>query len=123
MLDLAESIKKGEEDKEVKIVVSGNDNAFSAGFDLSEIKKGPVEMKALVTRGMKFGHKMFLFPKPIVIVTKGHTLAMGAILLLAADYCVGVQNDKAKIGLNESAIGITMPQIAVEFGIQITKIF
>ena len=118
MLDLAEeALKKAEEDKEVKVVVmTGNDNAFSAGFDLSEIKKGPIEMKALVTRGMKFGHKMFLFPKPIVIVTKGHTLAMGAILLLAADYCVGVQNDKAKIGLNESAIGITMPQIAVEFG-------
>ena len=41
MLDLAEeAFKKAEEDKEVKVVVmTGNDNAFSAGFDLSEIKK------------------------------------------------------------------------------------
>lgn len=118
MLALAEeAFKKAEEDKDVKVVViTGNDTAFSAGFDLTEIKKGPAEMKTLVTRGMKLGHKMFLFPKPIVVVTKGHTLAMGAILLLAADYCIGVQNEKAKIGLNESAIGITMPQIGVEFG-------
>ena len=39
---------------------------------------------------------------------------MGAILLLASDYCLAVDNEKAKIGLNETAIGITI--LAVEFG-------
>ena len=73
-------------------------------------------MKTLVTRGMKFGHSIsFLNPKPVIMYTKGHTLAMGAILLLASDYRLAVDNEKAKVGLNETVIGITMPQIAIEF--------
>ena len=117
MLEMAEgAFKNANENNEVKVIVfSGNDKPFSAGFDLNEIKKGPAEMKTLVTRGMKFGHSIFLNPKPVIMYTKGHTLAMGAILLLASDYCLAVDNEKAKVGLNETAIGITMPQIAIEF--------
>ena len=115
--EVEKAFSEAEKSDEVKLVVfTGNNKAFSAGFDLNEIKKGPAEMKNLVTRGMKFGHTMFLYPKPVIILTRGHTVAMGAILLLASDYCLAVDNEKAKIGLNETAIGITMPQIAVEFG-------
>ena len=114
--EVEKAFSEAEKSDEVKLVVfTGNNKAFSAGFDLNEIKKGPAEMKNLVTRGMKFGHTMFLYPKPVIILTRGHTVAMGAILL-ASDYCLAVDNEKAKIGLNETAIGITMPQIAVEFG-------
>ena len=112
---IEEAFTKAETDDVVKVIqVMGNAKAFSAGFDLNEIKKGPEEMKRLVLRGMRFGKRIFLNEKPIVLVSHGHTLAMGAILFLAADYRVGIENPKAKVGLNESLIGITMPQFAVE---------
>ena len=38
---------------------------------------------------------------------------MGALLLLSADYRIGVTGDY-KIGLNEVAIGMTLPQFGVE---------
>ena len=43
MLEMAEgAFKNANENNEVKVIVfSGNDKAFSAGFDLNEIKKGP----------------------------------------------------------------------------------
>jgi enoyl-CoA hydratase len=43
----------------------------------------------------------------------GHALAMGAVLLLGADFRIGVAGD-FKIGLNEVAIRMTLPHFAVE---------
>ena len=43
----------------------------------------------------------------------GHALAMGAVALLAADLRVGPLGD-FKIGLNEVAIGLTLPTFATE---------
>src|SRR3990172_8491307 len=52
-------------------------------------------------------------PLPIVVACTGHALAMGAVLLTAADERLGARGD-FKIGLNETAIGMTLPRSAVE---------
>jgi enoyl-CoA hydratase len=43
----------------------------------------------------------------------GHALAAGALLLLASDYRIG-QPGRHKIGLNETKIGIALPQFAID---------
>jgi enoyl-CoA hydratase len=53
------------------------------------------------------------FDTPVVLAVSGHALAMGALLCLSADYRIGAIGD-FKIGLNEVAIGMTLPWFGVE---------
>ena len=57
---------------------------------------------------------MLAFPKPVVIACNGHTMAMGSFLLLSADYRIGVAGAAHRIVANEVAIGIVMPEAAIE---------
>jgi enoyl-CoA hydratase len=55
-----------------------------------------------------YGH-----PQPVVVAVTGHALAAGALLVLSCDTRVGADGP-AKIGLNETAIGMTLPVYAFE---------
>jgi enoyl-CoA hydratase len=59
---------------------------------------------------------MLSFPRPVVVACNGNAIAMGGFLLLSADYRVGAQGE-FRIGLNEVAIGLTLPF----FGIAIAR--
>ena len=50
---------------------------------------------------------------PVVAACSGHALAMGALMLLAADLRIGASGD-FKLGLNEVAIKLTLPVFALE---------
>ena len=95
------------------VVLSGRPGRFSAGFDLSVMGQGGMAMANLVSGGAKLSHRLLQFPVPVVIACTGHALAMGGLLLLAADYRIGAEG-AYKIGLNEVAIGLTMPLFGVE---------
>ncbi len=96
------------------IVLAGREGKFCAGFDL-KIMQGasPEDRLALVTRGGKLGMRMFACPKPLVAAASGHGLAMGGLILLCCDTRVGPHGDY-KFGLNETAIGMTMPTFGLE---------
>ena len=55
-----------------------------------------------------YGH-----PQPVVVAVTGHALAAGALLTLACDTRIGADGP-AKIGLNETAIGMGLPRYASE---------
>ena len=55
-----------------------------------------------------YGH-----PQPVVLGVTGHALAAGALLALSCDVRIG-GDGPAKIGLNETAIGMGLPHYAVE---------
>ena len=96
------------------VVLQGRSGVFSAGFDLKEIGKGPAESKALVDKGASLLLRLFSFPMPVVAASAGHAIAAGALLMLASDTRFGASGE-AKYGLNETAIGMTLPP----FGLQI----
>jgi enoyl-CoA hydratase len=96
------------------VVLHGRPGRLSAGFDLSVMTSGPEPMRALVGAGAELLLDLFTCPIPVVIAGTGHALAAGALLLLVADTRVGADID-AKIGLNEVAIGLTLPIFGVEF--------
>ena len=51
---------------------------------------------------------------PVLLGVTGHALAMGAIVLMAADVRIGADGP-FKIGLPEVEIGMPLPKFAVEF--------
>ncbi|MEM7018223.1 MAG: crotonase/enoyl-CoA hydratase family protein [Pseudomonadota bacterium] len=104
-------------EKEAKaLVLAGRAGVFSAGFDLKEFKKGPEATVALVNKGGQMLLRLFSHPQPIIAACSGHAIAAGAFMLLAADTRIGTEGE-FKIGLNETAIGMTLPV----FGLELAK--
>jgi len=110
---LNESIDRAEREAR-SILWLGRPGRFSAGFDLSFMKQGGRAMIDLVASGATLALRIYESPLPITIGVTGHALAMGAIMLLASDKRVGVAGD-FKIGLNEVAIGMVLPEFGLEF--------
>lgn len=95
------------------VAIVGRPGKFSAGFDLS-VMQGPVDgARDLLKAGAELAIEIFEYPRPVVIGATGHSLAMGAILLLAADTRIGAEGP-FKIGMPEVAIGMPLPRFAVE---------
>jgi enoyl-CoA hydratase len=102
-------------EKEAKaLLLVGRPGRFSAGFDLSVMRQGGDVVASLVRAGAELALRLYEFPMPVVMACTGHALAMGAILLLSADLRIGAKGD-FKIGLNEVAIGMSLPVFGVEF--------
>jgi enoyl-CoA hydratase len=96
------------------VVLAGRLGRLSAGFDLSVMRTGPEAVRGLVTAGAELLLRLYSFPMPTVVACTGHALAAGAIVLLTADTRIGARGE-FKIGLNEVAIGMTLPVFGVEF--------
>jgi enoyl-CoA hydratase len=103
---------------EAVVVLTGRDGIFSAGFDLDIIRAGGEGTASLVRGGMELALRLLSFPAPVVVACSGHAMAMGSFLLLAGDYRLGVADSGHRISANEVAIGMTMPQAAIEICLQ-----
>jgi enoyl-CoA hydratase len=95
------------------VVVAGRPGRFSAGFDLAVMGGGGEAMIRLLRQGAELSRRLLTFDTPVVLAVSGHALAMGALLCLSADYRVGLRGDY-KLGLNEVAIGMTLPWFGIE---------
>jgi enoyl-CoA hydratase len=95
------------------LVLLGRDGRFSGGFDLKTMQAGADPARRLVAGGALLAARLAASPLPVVVGCGGHALAMGALLLLGADVRIGAEGD-FKLGLNEVAIGLTLPDFAVE---------
>ncbi|MDO8295620.1 MAG: crotonase/enoyl-CoA hydratase family protein [Caulobacter sp.] len=99
-------------------VLSGRQDIFSAGFDLKVFRSGDAAAsKALVRQGAELALKVLSFPRPVITATEGHAYPMGAFLMLSADWRIGADSGW-KGGLNEVAIGLTVPSFALELARQ-----
>ena len=106
------NLDKAEQDAKA-VVFLGRPGLFSAGFDLKEIQKGPQEAAALVNKGAHMLFRLFGFPAPVVAGCTGHAVAAGAFFLLSCDTRIGVDGEFS-LGLNETAIGMTLPVFGQE---------
>ncbi|MBV8161495.1 MAG: crotonase/enoyl-CoA hydratase family protein [Acidimicrobiia bacterium] len=95
------------------VCLVGNGKALCAGFDLTVMRGGVEGMVELVRAGGELLMRLYGHPQPTVAAVTGHAMAAGALVALACD--VRVSGDApAKIGLNEVAIGMTLPVFALE---------
>ena len=112
-LDQAES-----DDSIGAVVLHGREGKFCAGFDLSVMRGGDISAMAnLVCDGGELVSRLYGSSIPVVAACTGHALAAGALLLLGCDVRIGADVD-CKIGLNEVAIGMVLPDWAFNIAIE-----
>jgi enoyl-CoA hydratase len=104
------------ESEAAAVAFVGREGKFSAGFDLSVMTQGADATRGLVKAGGELLMRVFTHPQPTVAAVTGHALAAGALLCLACDTRIGSADLPAKIGLNETAIGMGLPWYGVRLG-------
>ena len=109
---LGEALDRAEEEAAAVLLV-GRPGRFSAGFDLKVMTAGVEGMRDLVVAGARLAVRLFTVPMPVVAACTGHALARGSIILLACDARVGADGP-FKVGLTEVAIGMPLPDFAVQ---------
>ena len=101
------------ESAEALVVLRGRSEIFSAGFDLTVLKREVKGAYVMLIEGFKLSRRLLAFPQPVIVLSTGHAIAMGAFLVLSADYRIGVAGDYRYVA-NEVEIGLTLPFSAVE---------
>jgi enoyl-CoA hydratase len=94
-------------------VLRGREGIFSAGFDLRTFERGLDAGVEMVRAGAQLVLRLLAFRRPVLTVCTGHAYPAGAFLMLSADVRIGVAGPW-RIGMNEVAIGMTVPKFAVE---------
>lgn len=107
------ALDRAEQEKAGAVILRGREGIFSAGFDLSEFKKGPAAGMSMVTKGMQLLVRLYGFPLPLVAACTGHGIAMGAFIIMACDTRIGTRGNY-KITLPETAIGMELPHTLLE---------
>jgi enoyl-CoA hydratase len=100
--------------EQVPTVLTGEGSVFSAGLNL--VETDPLDHDAMTGFVEDFTILMTLALTtryPMVAAVNGHAVAGGCVLAMACDHRVGVDGP-FKIGMNEMAIGLTLPAVVTE---------
>jgi len=98
----------------VPVVLAGRPGVLSGGFDLKVMQGDDHDARmAMVFAGFEIAYRLLALPLPLVVGCTGHAIAMGAFMLCAGDRRIGAVGE-FRIGANETALGIVMPQFAIE---------
>jgi enoyl-CoA hydratase len=113
---LADALSRAEDAGETEVgalCVTGTPGMLTGGFDLKVIRSNPEAASRLVTDGGALFSRLFGSEVPVIVACNGHAVAAGALLLLGADYRIGVRGD-FRIGLIETQLGMVLPRWAAE---------
>jgi enoyl-CoA hydratase len=95
-------------------VMIGQGSSFSAGLDLPSLMDlDRATMRGFIRRFDEIMLRVFELPVPLVAAVNGHAVAGGCVLALQADVRIGADRD-ARIGLNETQLGIGLPSAVLE---------
>jgi enoyl-CoA hydratase len=110
---LSEGLDRAELEAQVA-VIKGRPGVFCAGFDLKIIRGDDEQARVdMRSAGEALLLKAYVHPQPLIMACTGHALAAGALLMLTGDYRIGVIGEFS-IGLNETAIGLSLPPFGLE---------
>ena len=94
------------------VVLTGRPGMLSGGFDLNVIRGGDAtQARAQSLAGARLMMRLYGWPQPLVVAAPGHAIALGAFCLLTGDHRLAADGG-FRIGLNEVAIGATLPPFA-----------
>ena len=113
MIDaLLEALARAEREASA-LVLAGRPEKLCGGFDLKVMMAGPDAARQLLRRGSELLMRLYGTPLPLVIACTGHAIAGGALMVLTGDVRLGAAG-AFRIGLNEVAIGLPVPMLAME---------
>jgi enoyl-CoA hydratase len=108
---------EAEKDKTVPILKARGKH-FSGGFDLNVFASGSAEDQyRMVKAGAELALRILSFPFPVVAACHGNAFPMGAFLIMSCDHRIAAEGNY-RIGMNEVAIGLTVPRFAIEIARQ-----
>lgn len=110
---LRDAIARAHDDRAGALVLWGREGMFSGGIDLDIIRSNDPD--ARFASLCNIAHTLLAVwtaPLPTVAAITGHAIAGGAILSLACDRRI-VARGKAKLGVNETQLGMVLPTWAV----------
>ncbi len=116
VLDLIERLIDRFEASEARAaVLTGYERFFSAGLALPLlVELDRPAMKRFIERFGEVMLRVFRCARPIVAAVNGHAIAGGCVLALQCDWRVMVDAPDARIGLNETQLGIGLPSSVLE---------
>lgn len=92
------------------VLLRGAGGCFSAGLNLKEVasldRPGMERFLSLLEETIE---TLYLHPAPVVALVEGHAIAGGCVLALCCDWRVSGADEKARLGLNEVALGLQFP--------------
>ncbi len=92
------------------LLLTGAGDAFSAGLNLKELLElDEAGMDGFLRLLGELSAALFDYPGPTVALVNGHAIAGGCVLALCCDWRVGTSDARARIGLNEVALGLRFP--------------
>jgi enoyl-CoA hydratase/carnithine racemase len=92
------------------LLVRGDGGVFSAGLNLKEVAGADREGVARILGALdRLIDALYYHPAPTVACIEGHAIAGGCVVALCCDYRVATADARARIGLNEVAIGLAFP--------------
>lgn len=113
------AVELAETDDEIgAVVIHGRDGRFSGGFDLGVMFGGDMtQIVNLVADGGDMVRRLWGSGVPVVAACTGSAVAAGALTLLGCDVRIGA-DVPAKIGLNEVAIKMVLPDWALTIALE-----
>jgi Delta3-Delta2-enoyl-CoA isomerase len=109
---LSLAIQTAEKEKNIQslILQSNNPSIFSAGLDLTELHQpAPDRLRAFWSSFQQLYLDLYGSRLACIAAIEGHAPAAGCMLALSCDYRIMLSGTSAKIGLNESQLGIAAP--------------
>ena len=107
---ISNTLDTGIENPNIKgVILTGSPGMFSAGLDLIELSDK--DKKYMIEFWNMFSNlliKIYSFPKLIFSAISGHSPAGGTVIAIMTDYRI-MSKGNYFIGLNEVAVGLTMP--------------
>ncbi|HWO24877.1 MAG TPA: enoyl-CoA hydratase/isomerase family protein [Kofleriaceae bacterium] len=95
-------------------VLTGYERFFSAGLPLPRlVDLDRAGMRAFIERFARAMRRVLACEKPLVAAINGHAIAGGCVLALMCDWRI-CADGSAKIGLNETQLGVGLPAIVIE---------
>lgn len=110
---IGDAVRSAEDDDGIgAVVLHGRPGCFSGGFDLGVMYGDDFgDIVGLVADGGALVRLLYGASVPVVAACTGHAVAAGALVLLGCDVRIGADIE-AKIGLNEVAIKMVLPDWA-----------
>ncbi len=97
------------------VLLTGRPDAFCTGWDHAELLAlDQANLPALLLRFEAALEALWSYAGPTVAWMSGPAIGPGYLLALACDYRLAAEADAAHLGLNETALGLSLPPAALE---------